>query len=623
MAKSKSNTDQLEEFLLSDHAKLEQKAKLIHQMVVHDEEAGSELVKRLLKPAYEAKELDRIALLVRVAMDTSEDNGFELVRLLLKLNHASRANEKAIKKTREYQAVFEEMEQSPKRIAVFLGLVDADKPVPHAMIKMPDGTPLSVPVPDEKLARTLKRGDEVEVDQQLRAVVAVQPIGASHTGEIGILERLDGDHVDITLRDQDPQRFLASQELVDRLASEEVQPGAKVVVNSRQAMAFCAIDANGRQFEHYRYLSDEPLPRVRLTDLGAPPAYVQEVLDEIRFNLEDEHEALRERWPTALLRALCLQGPSGAGKSYSLLALIREAYELMASIVGIPVEEMPSRLFRLSAPGVLSPWLGQSDKNIDRLFSEARQLAGEPIEFNGQTYHLPVIVVLEEIDALARRRSTGGLDHEDVYSRLCNAILVNTDCTREDMANKHLIVIATTNLSQALDQAFTRRFGSVPFGYLKRRDFRSVLSRQLDRYPVAVNGDPDEALARRRIVDQAEAFLFAPHTDKGQLKVFKVGSSQPETIYRRQLVTPAIVAKAVEQAARWTRRYEGVTGSEIGISSKVLLDALNHQIRDIASICNRFNIEGYVDVGPGQISDVALVEQPLLATNDELLRAAS
>ncbi|MBP7933138.1 MAG: AAA family ATPase [Phycisphaerae bacterium] len=587
MAKNKAGTEELKQLIMEAGVPDEHKAVLIHQIITHDPEQG-----------------------------------LSVIRMLIELGTAAKANEQAKKLAAQYRERLEEMQRGSTRSGVFLQHAEEKGGMRRAHVRLQDGMAITLPVPDEKLAEALRRGDSVEIDREGKAIIGSQPCG-DRSGEIAILGKRVGDYVDVTLREQEGQHFLASQRLTDQIEAGEVEPGAKIVVSARQEMAFYALPGAGSKFEHYKFLSKEPVPTVTVDDLGDPPSYILEILEDVELTLSDRHEWLRKRWNAPLLTTLLLQGGTGTGKTYSLMALHRAIYDRIASISGVPSEELPPRCFRLNAASTLSHLLGVSDKNIDRLFSEAEQMAGEPVELNGKFYHLPCIVILEEIDALARRRSVNDADNEAVYSRLCSGLLAKVDPTRKDLADKHLIVIATTNLVEALDSAFTRRFQVTRFGHLDRHHFRSVIAKHLGRLPVALQGEPGEKAARQRLVSEAEAFLFAPNGDPGQLQVYLVGSSTPMIIYRRQMLTPAIVAKAVEQAARRVRRQEAKTGREVGITTRVLLGALDRQIRDVAEMCNRGNITGYVDVGAGQISDVRLIEQSPIVSSHELLRAAS
>ena len=71
-------------------------------------------------------------------------------------------------------------------------------------------------------------------------------------------------------------------------------------------------------------------------------------------------------------------GMPGTGKTLAIEAIIRQTAEICAEITGVPVEELPPRVLRMTPDKVLSVWLGQSDKNLVRLFEEAIALYDEP-----------------------------------------------------------------------------------------------------------------------------------------------------------------------------------------------------------------------------------------------------
>ncbi len=183
------------------------------------------------------------------------------------------------------------------------------------------------------------------------------------------------------------------------LDSGLVQPGVDVCVCRRRGLAFEPLPMRDG-LSHYRYLVRESVPDVVVArDLGSPPPFIEDVAEHIRLALQHPERLRRFRLPLAIMKLLT--GASGTGKSYAIRALWRQTYEMMSGMTGVPLEELPPRVLQLRTAEVLSKYLGESDKQIDRFFQEAEQLACEKFRTpDGREVQLPVIVIAEECDAL-------------------------------------------------------------------------------------------------------------------------------------------------------------------------------------------------------------------------------
>ena len=118
-------------------------------------------------------------------------------------------------------------------------------------------------------------------------------------------------------------------------------------------------------------------------------------------------------------------GPPGTGKTM--------AVEVIANDLGL-------ELFKIDLSQVVSKYIGETEKSIDRLFTEAR--AGNAILF------------FDECDALFGKR-TAVQDAHDRYANIEVAYLL------QKLDEHEGLTILATNLRQNLDVAFTRRLGFV------------------------------------------------------------------------------------------------------------------------------------------------------------------
>ncbi len=124
------------------------------------------------------------------------------------------------------------------------------------------------------------------------------------------------------------------------------------------------------------------------------------------------------------LRVL-FQGPSGTGKTF--------AARILASTLG-------KDLYRLDVSSVVNKYIGETEKNLGRVFELAEEL--------------DVVLLLDEGDALLARR-TGVQSSTDRYANLETNFLLQRLETFEG------IVVVTTNAGDHIDTAFQRRMDVV------------------------------------------------------------------------------------------------------------------------------------------------------------------
>jgi len=114
-------------------------------------------------------------------------------------------------------------------------------------------------------------------------------------------------------------------------------------------------------------------------------------------------------------------GPTGTGKTM--------AAEIIAS-------ELRVDLYKIDLSGVVSKYIGETEKNLDRIFTAAE--------------HANAILFFDEADALFGKRS----EVRDSHDRYAN---IEISYLLQKMEQYEGITILATNLRQNLDEAFTRR----------------------------------------------------------------------------------------------------------------------------------------------------------------------
>ena len=175
--------------------------------------------------------------------------------------------------------------------------------------------------------------------------------------------------------------------------------------------------------------------KAQLNEIVDNVRHAPRVLDEWKFGDQLPYG----RGVTALF-----SGPSGTGKTMSAMAIART--------LGI-------QLFRLDLSKVVSKYIGETEKNLDRVFTDAQA--------SGAT------ILIDEADALLGKRSEVK-DAHDRYANIEVAYLLQRMEAFEGLA------ILTTNMRKNLDQSFLRRLRFViefprPDGDARERIWRQCL----------------------------------------------------------------------------------------------------------------------------------------------------
>lgn len=129
------------------------------------------------------------------------------------------------------------------------------------------------------------------------------------------------------------------------------------------------------------------------------------------------------RYGIEVPKGILLSGPPGTGKT--------SIAKVIASTAGMA-------FFSLKTDEVVSKWVGDSEKNITKLFNAARQ-------------HSPAIIFMDEIDSLGASRH--GSESQKWQENLLNHLLQQIDGL---VKSEGLYIIAATNRPDLIDAALKR-----------------------------------------------------------------------------------------------------------------------------------------------------------------------
>jgi SpoVK/Ycf46/Vps4 family AAA+-type ATPase len=182
-------------------------------------------------------------------------------------------------------------------------------------------------------------------------------------------------------------------------------------------------------------------------DLVLPAAQVQQLQDIVN-RVRHAHTVMQEwgfakRLGTKQGVMALFSGPSGTGKSMA---------------AGILAQALGLDMYKIDLSGVVSKYIGETEKNLNRIFAEAS--AGN------------VVLFFDEADALFGKRS----EVKDAHDRYAN---IEISYLLQRMEFFDGITILATNFSQNMDEAFTRRLDHVVEFPFPRPDDRERIWRSL------------------------------------------------------------------------------------------------------------------------------------------------
>jgi ATPase family associated with various cellular activities (AAA) len=283
--------------------------------------------------------------------------------------------------------------------------------------------------------------------------------------------------IDVRRLTVDEQRMLwrrAVPEVPDAAIDEVVSQfdlDADGILNSAAAArsgAMTVWDACRRQVQpRMDDLAQRIEPVARWDDLVLP-APVLAVLREI--GMQARHRAtVYERWgfgergPRGLGITALFAGTSGTGKTM--------AAEVLAADLALD-------LYRIDLSRVVSKYIGETEKNLRRVFDAAEQGGA--------------VLLFDEADALFGKRT----EVKDSHDRYAN---IEVSYLLQRMEAYRGLAILTTNMKEALDTAFLRRLRFVVHFPFPDADARSEIWRRIFPAATPVDGLSVERLAQLNI----------------------------------------------------------------------------------------------------------------------------
>ena len=210
------------------------------------------------------------------------------------------------------------------------------------------------------------------------------------------------------------------------------------------------------------------IPDVSYDDIGGLNETKQEIVEAVEWPMK--HGEMFKHMNTTSPKGILLYGPPGTGKT------------LMAKAVA---NASDSNFIAVKGPELMNKYVGESEKAVREVFEKARQ-------------NSPAVIFFDEIDAIAKERSSGSTDSEST-ERVVSQLLTELDGIEE---LEDVLVIAASNRPDMIDKAILRP------GRLDRKVKVPVpdLEARKEIFRIHLEGSPSEDVDIEELAEMTEGF---------------------------------------------------------------------------------------------------------------------
>ncbi len=319
------------------------------------------------------------------------------------------------------------------------------------------------------------------------------------------------------------QRFVDDASELIQIAGELKAKAKKQAPVQARAAAKQASDVEDSAKEQWE-LKEKPTEK--LDDVAG----LEDVKTELREKVVEPflHPEVYERFKVKVGGGILMYGPPGNGKTF-----------IAKAIAG----ELDAAFFNVNASQIRDKYVGETEKNIQRLFDEARK-------------HEKSVIFLDEADQLLSRKGNQKIGAVTQFLTLMDGFVKNTTC---------MLVLAATNKPQLLDPAVIRpgRLGTrIYVGPPDAKAREAILAYNLRGVPAAEDVDLSSVASRTdgysgadmaELCDRAKRFPLARQlTGGGEEKV-----TAADFHAALEKVRPSITPAMLKEYDAWRDKRSG------------------------------------------------------------------
>jgi hypothetical protein len=452
---------------------------------------------------------------------------------------------------------------------------------PYAVVTGAQGSSY-LPCSDEEV-KGLEYGDSVLINNKKGRVVgrdgAVPP-----AGEVVPVDSICGEDAGQVVIKIHEQEMMAR--VPWKLQQESpIQPGQKVLYDAATRFVDQVVNSHSDGDELLTDLAS--LDSVSREHLGAPHPILDDMMFRIRQGILYPHWA--RQMGARISASYLFSGPTGTGKTMHLKVLAREVTDFLEELTG----ERTSPLITVDANSFYSPLFGSTENKIHSFFERLKRLGAKSMKTKeGEIVQRPLIVVLEECEALLRSRGEmGGSGH--LFDRPLSLILQKISSLGNDI-NVPVYFVATTNRPDLLDAAARRRIGirHVVLGTLTAVQAASVLKTKLLPSMKYRGTHPPEFL-KQELINQVLNYVYMGYDAVQGIAEIRFLDNNRRTLCRRHLVTGAMLEEAVSAATDECLKESAETGDLLGIDAQGVIRSLESQFHSLSGTLRAHNLPEY------------------------------
>jgi transitional endoplasmic reticulum ATPase len=200
----------------------------------------------------------------------------------------------------------------------------------------------------------------------------------------------------------------------------EITPGPGLVDDQTEVEVIESLESPRDEHGHGHEHEPSPISDVVYEDVGGLGKEITMVKELVEIPLR--YPQVYEHLGISVPRGIIFHGPAGVGKTHLALAV---------------ANEVKAELFYINGPEIISTEFGETESNLRQIFRKASE-------------HRPAIIVIDEMDAIAPKRSETG---SFTTTRTVSYLLSLMDGLKKA---EGIIVIGTTNSIDSIDTAARR-----------------------------------------------------------------------------------------------------------------------------------------------------------------------
>ncbi len=413
--------------------------------------------------------------------------------------------------------------------------------------------------PRISLAR-LQKGTRVLVNE---AYVIVGDVGFETAGPVTkVAEVLGTDRIRVGA-EHGAQSLVLQRSA--QLARAPLKAGDDIRVDANYRVALELL-ASPQSRDHYL----DTVPELPWEKVGGQEEALQAIRDAIELPLL--HDELFQKFQHATPKGFLLHGPPGCGKTLIGKAT---AYNLTKQLREKSGADMREYFMHIKGPEILNMWVGESERMVREIFATAREKRREG--------YMPFLFIDEAESILGTRRASR-------YSSILST-LVPMFCTEMDGIDSlnEVVIILASNRADLIDPAILRP-GRIDRKIKVNRPnkrgaqeiYRIYLTDDLPYDSALLEGAESTPAAIDALIGRLLEKQFAKREENRLLEV-TLRSGRKEALYRRDVISGAIIASIVERAKAMAIKRAiaksaaggGDSGPDEGISEADLQVAFN------------------------------------------------